>query len=336
MQKIQLSLPKNTTRKKVITDIDFIIPSNNDYLKMVDVNYKVNHLKKICKHYKLKLSGNKNELNTRIYNYLRFSYYANKVQYVWRKYILKLYNNLHGPARFNRSMCINETDFFSLEPLKEVPYTQFISFRDDVENKIYGFDILSLYNLYLKGKKGKQTNPYNRNVLPNDIKKNINIILRLSKFFGDKINIVIEDIKEISEEKQLELRVLTLFQNIDEHGHHTHSHWFLSLSKPLLIRYIRELIDIWVYRANLSDLTKREICPPVGDPFRNINIHNLPTLTLNQLRIKSIGIMEYIVNRGINRDARALGAIYVLSALTLVNNEAAQNLPWFYQSVVPL
>ena len=140
----------------------------------------------------------------------------------------------------------------------------------------------------------------------------------------------------MSEEKQLELRVLTLFQNMDELGNYTHSHWFMSLSKPLLIRYIRELLDIWAYRANLSELTKREICPPVGDPFRNINIHNLPTLSINQLRIKNISVMEYMVNRGINQGSRALGANYVLCALTLVNYEAAQHLPWLYQSVAPL
>ena len=35
-----------------------------------------------------------------------------------------------------------------MEKLKEIPYYQFISIRDDKDNKIYGFDILSLYNLY--------------------------------------------------------------------------------------------------------------------------------------------------------------------------------------------
>jgi hypothetical protein len=332
MQSIYLNIPKVEKRRKIITDKEFVIPSNTEYSKLVEINYKVNQLKKICKHYKLKLSGNKNELTTRIYNFLRFYYYVSKIHSVWKKYILRIYNNLRGPARYNRSICINETDFFSMEPLRYIPYSQFISFTDDIENKIYGFEIISIYNLYSKcGKKPK--NPYNRNILPKNIKKKLDLVLKLGKIFGDEININIEEPEQLTTEKLFELRVLTLFQNIDELGNYTHSTWFLSLNRPHLIRYLRELLDIWSYRANLSDLTKREICPPIGNPFRSINIHNLPTLSFNDLRNKSIGIMEYMVNRGVNQGSRALGANYVLCALTLVNYDAAQNLPWLYQSV---
>lgn len=334
MQSIQINTPKEVKRKKIIIDKDFVIPTNSEYSKLVEINYKVNQLKKICKYYKLKLSGNKNELTTRIYNFLRLSYYVNKIHYVWKKYILNIYNNLRGPARYNRSICINETDFFSMEPLRHIPYNQFISFIDDEENKIYGFDIISIYNLYSKcGKKPK--NPYNRNILPKNIKKKLDLLLKLGKIFGDEINISIEEPEKLTPEKLIELRALTLFQNIDELGNYTHSTWFISLNRVSLIRYIRELLDIWSYRANLSDLTKREICPPIGNPFRNVNIHNLPTLTVHELRIKSIEIMENMVNRGVNQGSRALGANYVLCALTLVNYDAAQNLPWLYQSVAP-
>ncbi len=43
--------------------------------------------------------------------------------------------------------------------------------------------------------------------------------------------------------------------------------------------------------------------------------------------------MENIVTKGINHASKTLGANYVLCALTLVNNDAAQSLPWLYQSV---
>jgi hypothetical protein len=44
-------------------------------------------------------------------------------------------------------------------------------------------------------------------------------------------------------------------------------------------------------------------------------------------------IMEKLVNCGIDRDSKSLGAYYVLGALTLVNTEAATSLPWLFQSV---
>jgi hypothetical protein len=43
--------------------------------------------------------------------------------------------------------------------------------------------------------------------------------------------------------------------------------------------------------------------------------------------------METMVNTGIDKDSRSLGAYYVLGALTLVNEEAANALPWLYQSM---
>jgi hypothetical protein len=46
-----------------------------------------------------------------------------------------------------------------------------------------------------------------------------------------------------------------------------------------------------------------------------------------------LNVLENLVNTGINVDSKSLGAYYVLSALTLVNETAAEALPWLYQSV---
>ena len=43
--------------------------------------------------------------------------------------------------------------------------------------------------------------------------------------------------------------------------------------------------------------------------------------------------MEIMVNNGINNDSKALGCYYILCALTLVNSDAAESLPWLYESV---
>ena len=98
---------------------------------------------------------------------------------------------------------------------------------------------------------------------------------------------------------------------------------------------MRELIDIWSYRAPLSIETKRAICPPVGNPFaRFIHFNQLLMIeNIDELRKYNLEILEKFVNSGIDRDSRCLGAYYVLGALTLVSEDAATSLPWLYQAV---
>ena len=81
------------------------------------------------------------------------------------------YINLHGPGFKNRALCVNITDFCTMENIKDIIYSQFISFKDD-NDYIYGFNILSLYNLFLKNNTAIE-NPYTKTPLSNDILKNI-------------------------------------------------------------------------------------------------------------------------------------------------------------------
>jgi hypothetical protein len=48
----------------------------------------------------------------------------------------------------------------------------------------------------------------------------------------------------------------------------------------------------------------------------------------------ALTIMERLTRDGINRDSRCLGANFVLCALTLVSNDAANSLPWLFHSVL--
>jgi hypothetical protein len=97
---------------------------------------------------------------------------------------------------------------------------------------------------------------------------------------------------------------------------------------------VRELTDIWNYRAQLSIEVKREICPPNADPFRNLSMTYIHTeVDINNVKKVILEVLEILVNNGIDTNSRSLGAYYVLAALTLVNEEAALALPWLFQSV---
>jgi hypothetical protein len=325
------------TNKKV-SDYDFYIPKFHEYYYLNTYNYTIPQLKNIAKEYKLKLGGNKQQLTTRIITFLFFSNNAIKLQSVARLYLQKKYNSYHGPAFINRSICVNAYDFLSMEDLKEIPYYQFFSYKDQDDGLIYGFDLLSLYNLLYKTT-GSIKNPFNRKPLTPDILTNFRSLIRISRLF--KIHIVTEikddtplNINPVSQEQNVDTRIIQLFHNIDLLGNYSQSSWFTSLNRIQLIKMMRELLDIWQYRAPLTIQTKRAICPPNGHPFGNFNFTYIQSLeSLNDIRIEVLNVLEKFINTGIDRDSKALGAFYVLGALTLVNSETAAALPWLFQAV---
>ena len=96
----------------------------------------------------------------------------------------------------------------------------------------------------LKQKK-KVTNPYTRNVIPNDIINNMKLFIRLSKILGFPLEINIAPHQPIQTNGTYETRVVNVFQTIDDLGNYTNPDWFLSLTRFQKTRFIRELYDIW-------------------------------------------------------------------------------------------
>ena len=74
---------------------------------MIKDNYSLQQLKTFAKHYKLKISGTKKELITRIYVFLQLSYYVIKIQKVFRGNLQRFFNKLHGPAYKNKKLYFN-------------------------------------------------------------------------------------------------------------------------------------------------------------------------------------------------------------------------------------
>lgn len=69
---------------------------------------------------------------------------------------------------------------------------------------------------------------------------------------------------EMTPEKKVEQVAVELFQLVDQMGHYTNYEWFWDLSAAKIRRFYRELIDIWLYRANLDPIVKARIIPPNG------------------------------------------------------------------------
>lgn len=328
----KLTKDKKEKQKKKIKDEDFQIPLFSDYLNIEKTNYSVKQLKQICKYYNLSIKGLKKELEDKIQLFFYQSFYCIKIQRKWRKHIWKKIKLYSGPGLINKESCINSSDFFTMDELTSLPFTQFISIKDK-KGLIYGFDIASLYTLYKKGKKPYE-NPYTREIFDDSIFKQLDNLIKLLKLVKCSPILDYKEDDNITLNKQLELRCLSLFQYMDELGNYTNYNWFWELERQGIIRFIRELVDIWEYRAQLSMNTKIEICPPEGKPFININIYDIQTLDKERLRILGLNIIETFIKSGINEGNKALGCNYILCALTLVNEDASLALPWLYASVV--
>jgi hypothetical protein len=326
------SLQKKSKIKNVSSDTNLItIPTLKEAHILCENNFNVQELKQIAKHYKIKISGNKEDLIKRIYVFFKLSSVVVSIQKVFRGFLQRKYNECHGPAFCKRNLCTNATDFLTIEDVETLPYSQFYSYKD-VDGFIYGFDIISLYNLITKSGKNVK-NPYNRNDIPNSVIRNIRNMIRLSKILKIQVDIELQDVnQEISNKKNIELRALDLFQFIDGLGNYSDPSWLLSLSRHQIVRFMRELIDIWNYRLNLTNIMKQSICPPHGDPFRNVSSLILNEQNIDTMRKHVLICLERLVMTGIDKDWQSLGAYYVLGALTIVNENASTSLPWLYQS----
>jgi hypothetical protein len=324
-----------TYKPKKVDDVNIIDINYTNYNNLIVNKFNISDLKKGLKQYKLKNTGKKSELLDRLYNFLKSSSHVIKLQCLFRGFIIRKMFKLRGSVVFtNREQCVNKEDFLTMDPLNTISPIDFFSFEDD-DNHIYGFHIMSIYNLIKNTTSEQILNPYTRKELNINIIPNIYRIIKICKTMKLPIDIIIQnDNCELSVKRKIEMRTIDIFQIINSLGNYSEPKWFLNLSKNELYKFTRELFDIWNYRANLTEQVKCNICPPRGiictqfeknSIFMENNIFSLQTKLLN--------ILERLITSGIDQDFKVLGAYYVLAAITLVSPEASAIMPWLYQSV---
>ena len=324
-------------KKSKIHENDFYIIEMKEHYLMKQYDYNVSQLKRIAKNYKIKVSGNKNELRKRIYKYLHDSWYSIIIQKYLRRYYVKQFLKLKGPAILNRTLCTNTQDFYSLLNINEIEFNNFISFNND--NTVFGYEITSLL-YYLKSNKNVIKNPYTGIIFSEEEINTLNRVIKMTNVLYPDLDLksVEKDIiqQQKSQPDNIKNKYISICQKIDELGHYSQINWFYTLSNRQIIRFIRELRDIWIYRAQLTDESKKKICHPHGKPFSFIEsqitiIHTWNIRTLHNIVIR---LCENFLFNSLNDEHAGLGAFYILGALTIVNNDAANALPWLFQSVM--
>ena len=249
-----------------------------------------------------------------------------KIQSIFRKNIVNLLIKNRGIAVFCRHLITNSTDFGEFSDIKDsniVSNSNFISFRDE-QNNYWGFDIATFKELL----KYSNKNPYNTNDIPENIINNFKIFLsKIEKFK----TIEIKQEKITNPKIILQQRCIHVFQLIDNLNHYTQCSWFTNLNLNLLKELYKQVEDIWNYRVGLTKEDKLKYVKD-GKLFTR-KIHEINAIkSKNELSHIILDDFEKLVTQGKTKEDCQTGALWVLSGLTIVSNEARLSMPWLFQS----
>lgn len=283
-------------------------------------------LKNIAKQLGLRVSGTKPELIQRIIHFKKESDGAATIQRHVRGWFARSWMLLKGGAK--RGTCVNDTDFYTMDPLDEIPFAEYIEYADSTGVR-YGFNVRSLY--YLLSKMKKFDNPYTREDMKPTLGERFIRLIRLTNVvFPENTIIAPEDkVVEVITNQELERRRLNgLFINIDAMGHYTSADWLIQLSNPELIMFLTRLWYIWVKQtAALRHL----ICPGIN-PFHAAEMVNMREQTREENCAMIVRIGELLIGSAPEEEHRNIGAMYFMTALTVVSRAARNQMPWLYDN----
>jgi len=300
-----------------------------EYAWIKDRNYTVRDICNICDFFNFSIKRRKKEeMIEECYHHLMKGHFATRIQRAYKKRWLREFRQTQGPACFKRNICNNPDDFLTTETMTEIDYYFFISIEE--HGFVYGFNVISVYNLM---KKNTPFNPYTRTPFAPEFIQCVKRRMRLNYLLKKTDHPIYHEIQLPSYDS----KITDLFQKMDSLGNYTQVEWYLKLNREQLKKFILELYDIWDYRAQLSTAIKMKICPPLGKPFLRVPIHTIEyhaPMDITMLRMYGYSIMDELLNKAELVEHQCLGSYYILSALTLVNQEVAEAMPWLYHSVI--
>ena len=306
--------------KKTFYSIDELMKLNNlDQLKVKTLRNTIKHLNLNSR---IKLNQSKRILYTELVNY--FSAHKKyldkvddiiKIQSLWRKNIVS-----------RRSVCVNTTDFLTLDSIYDIGHSYFCIYTCAKNNKLkYGFDLRSLSDLFEDNDNPK--NPYTCNEFsPEFVKK---VLARLDELKKSNVKTSFEPPK-LSEKQKITNYMVEIFQMFDLLDNYTDHRWFEDLNLYQLKDLYKKAEDIWNYRTQLPMEVKKKIVnsgiaftTPVHVVDKIVNKSKLQYLLLDEF--KRFG------TEGVTRDDKKLGAMLMLTAMVEVSPEAASAMPQYVQ-----
>ena len=279
----------------------------------------------------------------------------------WIKSRLKVFNNkIRGIGYLDRSLCVNDSDFVSLDDLVEIPDKDFVSFRDD-QGFIYGFNLDSLVELILKSdehyldtftrttsinlcyrqyirtlynhyNKLKINNPYTRFLIPGPVKLNVfrlyaqqQFIKKLKTSSGNNTsntNSVKPDNKTA-----IRNRCFAVMQKIDIMGYFTDIAWLMDENVKNIKAFYRKMAALWNYEMGLNNTNRYKIAR-VHNLFNNLEEVITSRADKYHILDKVLTVMSILVSNGEMESDQNSGAILILYAFAAINPRCIQANPW--------
>lgn len=282
-------------------------------------DYKLNDLKKYCNKYiskspsKFKKQDYFNKLFEHHKKNLSYKDQINHVitiQKYYRRWSLNHNVELRGKAYLNPKICNNDEDFYSYEPVEEIPPLYFFSYKDE-QSVYWGFDIRSLKKLI----EMRYDNPYTTKPIPDEVKSNAMVLV--NKLNQEQVTTNIDNTIVADRKSLVKQRFVDIFAQMEYTGYSCDVKWILDLNSIRLKRLYRELEDTWNYRANLAQSVKCSIIPPDGRlcvmPVHDYNNCN------NRVELQEILANELYKICGATTQANMqLGFMYFIIALSFV------------------
>jgi len=247
---------------------------------------------------------------------------AQRIRRVWDRWIARR----AGPLLRFREESNNPYDFYSSDPVNEIPLRYFISYVDS-DRKGYGMDSRSVGSLFAHATKagaGDPTNPFNRASFP------AHFLRRMTRHGETATQ---ETLKALTPAQAFTLEVTDTFRHFEDLGYYTDPEWFLALNRIQLQQLYMELADIWYHRAMLTSSDRSRIVPV--ERALPVPVNTVLIMTHKALQHTAIKACRLLVSSAVARSDRQLGVMYVLGSLALVSSSAAFAYPWLVEMFSP-
>jgi hypothetical protein len=250
---------------------------------------------------------------------------ARKIQRFWRTRHSMALARECGPAFFVRSLCHNDTELASFEPLDSIPNAYFFSIKEP--KRFWGFDIRTLVIQYEE--EGKLENPYTKEICPVDVlerfKKHVDKLKRW------KMPLHYEETTGLTPKQSWNLRVLDMCLRLDMLGYRIATSWFTELSIDQQKKLYSCLFELW---GALPEHSRLSITPPnneLGNLFKWVPERIQAKHELDSVRRTNLNVIERLISSASQQSDKTLGAMYSVMCLTQVSYRCRNAYPWLIE-----
>jgi hypothetical protein len=181
--------------------------------------------------------------------------HAIKISKIWKGYHVRNIIKLAGPGALKRSICNNQEELASMEPISSISVKDYFGFEEN--NKVYGFDVKTI--IECMNRQVVPTNPYTRQDLTLETRKRLRQVIGYRS--RNKLQTMYDKDAQLTVDQMIRLRWLQISQICEENGFFNIPYQlFMELNKAQLFVFLNMISnDMKTWAAEHKGKTKRLI-----------------------------------------------------------------------------